>query len=114
MAHPLLSILVASSLEHTHNHTSFQDAVISEHERSAVPHASVDADAGWEKTPIPPYCERVRGTSGDAGGPFFVRFFYAGNGILLSVKAAGQELIDRVQNFRLARYISGYESVDGG
>ena len=38
--------LVASSLEHAHNQTSFQDAVVSEHGRSAVTHVRVDAGAG--------------------------------------------------------------------
>ena len=37
--------LVASSLEHVHNQTSFQDAVVSEHGRSAVAHVTADADA---------------------------------------------------------------------
>ena len=46
-------------MENTHNQTSFQDAVVSEHGRSAVAHVRVDADAGWETIPIPPDCERV-------------------------------------------------------
>ena len=52
--------LVASSLEHVHIQTSFQDAVVYEYARSAVVAlVSVDANAGWETMPIPPDCERV-------------------------------------------------------
>ena len=59
--------LVALSVEHANNQTSFQDVVVSEHDKSAV-HASVDADAGWETMPIPPDCKRVPSSSVVAGG----------------------------------------------
>ena len=61
--------LVTSSLEHAHNQTSFQDAVVSEHGRSAVAYVRVDADACWETMPIPPDCERVPSAGVVAGSP---------------------------------------------
>ena len=61
--------LVASSLEHAYNQTSYQHAVAFEHGRSAVAHVSVDADAGWETMPIPPDCQRVPSTGVIAGNP---------------------------------------------
>ena len=60
--------LKPSSLEHAHNQTSFQDAVFSEHSKSAVAHVRVDGDAGWEM-PIPPDCERVPSAGVFAGTP---------------------------------------------
>ena len=41
--------------------------MVSEHGRSAVAHARVDADAGWETMPIPPDCERVPSADGVVG-----------------------------------------------
>ena len=55
------------SLEHAHNQTIFQDAMVSEHGRGAVEHVRGDADAGWETMLIPPDCERVPSAGGVAG-----------------------------------------------
>ena len=47
-------------LEHPYNQTIFQDAVVYEHDRSAVVvHVSVDANTSWETMPMPPDCEHV-------------------------------------------------------
>ena len=61
--------LVASSLEHAHNQTSFRDVMVSGHGRSAIAHVSVDADAGWETMPIPPDCKCVPSAGVVAGSP---------------------------------------------
>ena len=62
--------LVASSLEHAHNQTSFQDKVVSEHGRSTVvAHVSADADAGWKTMPVLPDYECVSSAGVVTGSP---------------------------------------------
>ena len=56
-------------MEHAHNQTSFQDAVVSEHGKSDVAYVRVDADTGWETMPIPPDCERVPSSGVVTGSP---------------------------------------------
>ena len=56
-------------MEHAHNQTTFQDAVVFVHGRSAVAHVKVDADAGRETMPISPDCERVPSAGAVAGSP---------------------------------------------
>ena len=54
-------------MEHGHNQTSFEDAEVSKHDRSAVAPVSVEAGAGCETMPIPPDCERIPGSDVIAG-----------------------------------------------
>ena len=61
--------LVASSLEHAHNQTNFQDEVASQHGRSVVAHVSADTDAGWKTMPISPDFKRVPSAGIVAGSP---------------------------------------------
>ena len=61
--------LVVSPLEYAHNQTSFQNATVSEHGRSAGGHVRVDVDAGRETMPVPPNCERVPSAGVVAGSP---------------------------------------------
>ena len=60
--------LVASSLEHAHNQTSFHVTVVSEHGRNDVAHVSVDAIC-WETMSTPQDCERVPSAGVAAGSP---------------------------------------------
>ena len=59
--------LVASSLDRAPNQTSFQDALVSKHARSAFAYVFVYANAGWETLPISPDFERVPSASVVAG-----------------------------------------------
>lgn len=79
---PGFGSLRSSALEHSHNHTTFNSAVISPEGASAVQHVRVvPPSAGSRVVPARSDCHTISSTGGFAGSPFFVRY-YVDDGIL--------------------------------
>lgn len=74
----------ASALAYTHSNSSLRDAVVCEQGMAAITHVSIDAGTEWETIPIPPDCERLPASGGDAGDQFTAQF-YVDDGSLIEV-----------------------------
>lgn len=65
--------LAVSSLEHAHNQTRIQNAVVCKHGKMALAHNSVEADIGRETMSLQSDCDRVARTGDEVGKGLFVR-----------------------------------------
>ena len=77
--------LMASALEHSHTHSTFQDAAVSPQGAAAVEHVRLAPPRGSSVASLPHDCQTVSGGGGYAGSRFFVRY-YVDNGILVEVQ----------------------------
>ena len=77
--------LMASALEHSHTHSTFQDAAVSPQGAAAVEHVCLAPLRGGSVTSLPRDCRTVSGSGGYAGSRFFVRD-YVDDGILVEVQ----------------------------
>ena len=66
--------LVSSALEHSHTHSTFQEAVVSPHGAAAVDHVCLAPSRGSPVVPFPSDCRPVPGVGGKTGSYFFVRY----------------------------------------
>lgn len=99
-------LLFSSALEHSHTHTTFQGSVVTQEGSEAVKHvrivpSPVDAPAA----DLPSGCQKVQGTGGFAGSPFFVRY-YVDDGILVEVRffADGRRCLHAVRSLASDHY----------
>ena len=77
--------LMASALEHSHTHSTFQNAAVSPQGAAAVGHVRLAPPRGGSVTSLPRDCRTVSGSGGYAGSRFFVRY-YVDDGILVEVQ----------------------------
>ena len=78
--------LFSSALEHSHTHTSYQDATVTDEGVAAVQHVKViPSAAAGPAVPVPPDCLPIVGEGGYAGSRFFVRY-YVDDGVLIEVR----------------------------
>lgn len=76
---------MTSALEHSHNHTSLDNAVLTELGRRATAHVEVPLPVEQEvPPPFPPGCRIPPGSGGGLSDSFFVKF-YVDDGILVEV-----------------------------
>ena len=76
---------MASALEHSHIHSTFQDAAFSPPMEAAVEHVRLAPPRGGSVTALPRDCRTVSGSGGYAGSRFFVKH-YVDDGILVEVQ----------------------------
>ena len=77
--------VMTAALEHSHNHTSVANAVVTDLGRTATNHVEVPLPSERETPPpFPPGCRIPPGSGGGRSDSFFVRF-YVDDGILVEV-----------------------------
>lgn len=75
--------LFSSALEHSHTHTTFQEASVSPAGAAAVQHVQVVSPPDEiTAVPLPVDCQTIVGDGAFAGCPFFVRY-YVDDGVLI-------------------------------
>ena len=77
--------LMDSALEHSHTHSTFQYAAVSQQGAAAVEYVRLAPPRGGSGTSLPRDCRTVSGSGGYAGSRFIVRY-YVDNGILVEVQ----------------------------
>ena len=76
---------IAFALEHSHTHSTFQDAAVSPQRAAVVKHVRLAPPRGGSVTSLPRDGRTVSGSGGYAGSHFFVRY-YVDDGILVEVQ----------------------------
>ena len=76
---------MASALERSHTHPTFQDAAVSPQGAAAVEHVRLAPPRGASFTPLARDCRTVSGSGGYAGSRFCVRY-YVDDGMLVEVQ----------------------------
>ena len=77
--------IFSSALEHSHTHTTFEDALVSEHGRGAAESVHIADARNRVVAPLPSDCADLGEWGGRFYDPFFVRY-YVDDGILVEVQ----------------------------
>ena len=97
--------LMDSALEHSHTHSTFQYAAVSQQGAAAVEYVRLAPPRGGSGTSLPRDCRTVSGSGGYAGSRFFVRY-YVDDGILVEVQwwSDGRRCMRAVQSLASDRF----------